>query len=99
MNAPTLPAVSSKYGAPMGRQDKPAGSPLIERKFYLQRVPLDSGGYDSGGAYWGIGQPLYWAHWSGSGTDSLIEFFLRARSREAAKLEVQRRHPGARFYR
>jgi hypothetical protein len=26
----------------------------------LRRVTLDSGGYDQGGAYWGIGKPLYY---------------------------------------
>lgn len=30
-------------------------------KWQLQRVQLNSGGYDSGGAYWGIGAPLYCA--------------------------------------
>lgn len=86
-------------GAAMGRIDKPAENPLIPRKFYLQHIPLDSGGYDSGGAYWGIGSRLYWASWTGNGADSEIEFFFRARNREAAKAEVLLRHPGARFYR
>ncbi len=29
-------------------------------RFHLQHVPLDTGGYDRGGAYWGLGDPLYW---------------------------------------
>lgn len=28
-------------------------------KIYRKRVRLDSGGYDMGGVYWGIGAPLY----------------------------------------
>lgn len=28
-------------------------------KVYTKRVRLDSGGYDQGGAYWGLGSPLY----------------------------------------
>lgn len=48
-----VPAVSGRYGAPMGRpsdamdHDAP---PAIRR---ASRVPLNSGGYDRGGAYWG----------------------------------------------
>jgi len=99
MSVPTLPDVNSKHGAPMGRPETPARWPSIPRKFYLQRVPLDSGGYDRGGAYWGLGPRLYWASWQGDGADSSIEFFFRARDREAAKAETIRRHPGARFYR
>jgi len=84
-----------KRGASMGRQDNPSLWPNATRKFTLQRVRINSGGYDSGGAYWGIGQPLYWANCeSGS-----IEFFFRARDRAAAKQELLKRHPGAKFYR
>ena len=28
-------------------------------KVYQRRVPMIDGAYDSGGAYWGIGRPLY----------------------------------------
>jgi len=31
------------------------------RRFYLQYAPLDSGGYDAGGAYWGSGGRVYLA--------------------------------------
>ena len=61
MSSPKLCDVGSKYGAPMGRNGcRPLNfnAPL---KFYLRRVPLNSGGYDSGGAYWGLGSPLYYA--------------------------------------
>jgi hypothetical protein len=54
------PPVSCRYGAPMGRHTGPEPGSLGDR-WHLRRVPLDSGGYDSGGAYWGAGLPLYWA--------------------------------------
>jgi hypothetical protein len=28
-------------------------------KVYCRRVPINSGGYDSKGTYWGVGEPLY----------------------------------------
>lgn len=88
MAAPRLPDVSSRYGAPMGRPDRPTAFDLTDskgnrfaldfgapRRFYLRRVPLDGGGYDAGGAYWGIGAPLFWAC-SDSGVT--VERFYRA---------------------
>lgn len=63
--------VSTKYGAPMGRANKGKEPITItsgrnnrivkknQTKVYQKRVRLDYGGYDSGGAYWGIGSPLY----------------------------------------
>ena len=81
--------VNSTYGAPMGRHTGPSldqeAGPL-----YLRRVRLDAGGYDSGGAYWGLGQPL----WEAMDQDGNIEIF-RSRDRAAAKA----RYPEAKFYR
>lgn len=57
-----LPEVSSRYGAPMGRPNAAPANWQADpepRSLRLVKVPLDSGGYDSGGAYWGHGQPLY----------------------------------------
>lgn len=82
-------------GASMGRADRPSLCPQVSRKFTLRRVRINSGGYDEGGAYWGLGAPLYWACCD---TGS-IDFFFRAANRDAAKLETLTRHPGARFYR
>lgn len=75
--------VSSKYGAPMGRAS--FGNP--ESKIRLFRVRLDSGGYDDGGAYWGLGQALYCAT---DGAD--YRKFVRANSRLAAiaELDIER---------
>lgn len=102
-----LPNVGGPYGAPMGRRSYHTGKPDSEQpfKFSLQHVRLDRGGYDSGGAYWGIGRPLYVAV-----ADSLWveaeqrdaegpEFYFRADDRDSAKAEVIARYPNAKFYR
>lgn len=47
--------VNCKYGAPMGRCD--VGTPT--GKVFKRKVPVNSGGYDCGGAYWGLGPTLY----------------------------------------
>lgn len=64
-------------------------------KVTLQRVRLDSGGYDHCGAYWGIGQPLYWA----ATDDGQLDETFRAASRDAAKAHVRETIPAATFYR
>ncbi len=67
------PQCSGSYGSPMGR-GKAGAEDLIEhldaclpeeaRIRYL-RIPLNSGGYDPGGAYWGLGISLYCLHVAG----------------------------------
>lgn len=52
-----LENVSSTYGAPMGRRDSASLETAVPRFVRLQRVRLDSQGYDSGGAYWGLRRP------------------------------------------
>jgi hypothetical protein len=47
----------SQYGASMGRSEY--GSPMEGELCGLHRIPIDKGGYDSGGAYWGSGRPLF----------------------------------------
>jgi hypothetical protein len=50
--------VDTRRGAPMGRFGNGA-RPTDNTRVFRRRVYLDSGGYDKGGAYWGIGNPLY----------------------------------------
>lgn len=69
--------VSSKYGAPMGRRDY-GNTP--ENGIRLFRVYLDAGGYDNGGAYWGLGMPLYCAE-----KDDYQRFIRAASRKEAAE--------------
>lgn len=64
-------------------------------KVALRRIHIDRGGYDSGGAYWGLGQPLYWAGDDEGGLD----MFFRASNRAAAKAHVLDLYPDAKFYR
>lgn len=74
--------VSSARGAPMGRRTYmgQAGP----RSISLFKVRLDHGGYDDGGAYWGInsrGTYLYCARTD----DGEYRQFVRAASREDAR--------------
>ena len=100
------PEVNAKYGAPMGRPssksytDKQGRTFEITvnedaRPFRLVRCPLDSGGYDRGGAYWGLGESLYFYE----GPLSDISGYVRGRTREKAKEAVRSLHPKAKFYR
>ena len=82
----------SMYGASMGRRDTDIPRNTTA-KLRLYRVPLNSGGYDPGGAYWGTGTPLYCAELN-TDESTMIEYF-RAYDREDAKS----RFPSARFYR
>lgn len=100
------PKVNGKFGAPMGRASK---NTFTDRKgrtwelnvtpdakpFRLVRCPLDSGGYDRGGAYWGIGESLYYYE----GPLSDISGYVRGRTRELAKQAVNKLFPLAKFYR
>lgn len=91
------PEVNGRYGAPMGRptttehtvNDQAAPMRLV-------RVRLDSGGYDAGGAYWGLGEPLYYFEASPAG---LVSGYVRGKTREDAKRAVRELHAAARFYR
>lgn len=99
------PNVSGKYGAPMGRMSHNSYTDKQGRTFEITvnenagpfrliRCPLDSGGYDRGGAYWGLGAPLYYYE----GPLSDISGYVRGKTREAAKAAVRETHPKARFY-
>lgn len=80
-----FPKVSGTYGAPMGRH----GGTLQTERIRLFRVRLDAGGYDDGGAYWGIGAPL----WCADDGDGGMQF-VRAPTRAAAcaALEIDPAH-------
>lgn len=85
-----LAKVDSRYGAPMGR----ASDAALAGRVRLGRVRLSRGGYDAGGAYWGLGEPLWRAEGAECG-----ERFLRAPDRDVAKAVLRRADPGARFFR
>jgi hypothetical protein len=77
------PPVSSRYGAPMGRHTGPSPSGEGQR-WQLRRIRLDAGGYDPGGAYWGLGLPLYWC----MNEDGQEAFFRLERSDYAEAYEA-----------
>lgn len=77
--------VDCSRGAPMGRSNHIEHP--IEQKLFLREVPLDKGGYDKGGTYWGLYQTLYCAY-NGEGT----RIFIRANSRESAKKLISGAH-------
>jgi hypothetical protein len=99
MTQPALPGSPYWLGNPMlgaahGRpQQRPKGLPA--QRWYLRRVRINSGGYDEGGAYWGIGEPLWYAA-SESGEATM---FFRARDRVEARAYVVAAFPGATFWR
>lgn len=108
MASPKLCDVSSRYGAPMGRPAFRPADKSMPLKFHLQRVRIDNGGYDSGGAYWGHGEQLYWAcsveevetsMWvPGRQEVSTVELYARACDREDAKTAVRTQYPNATFF-
>ena len=81
---PTIGKGYSARGADMGRSCYGFAQDCKPRSVRLFRLPIDSGGYDPGGAYWGIGGPLYCA------VDDEGEFrrFMRAGSREEARQKM-----------
>lgn len=83
----------NEYGSDMGRPTYMPGAPSQPIKLHLERVPIDRGGYDRGGAYWGLGDPLYVAHAED------VQLFYRAKSRDDAKAATKLDIPGATFYR
>lgn len=78
---PTIGRGYDERGASMGRdhwRSEPAA-----RSVRLFHLPIDSQGYDPGGAYWGVGRRLYCA------TDcEEYRAFVRADSREDAIREL-----------
>lgn len=69
----------SQYrGAPMGRVAAGCESPDKAARIYASRVRINGGGYDSGGAYWGLGKPLYYVEQGGR------ETWIRAADRASA---------------
>lgn len=76
-----FPKTNCQYGAPMGQREYGLPQNLARRSVNLFRVKLDSGGYDDGGAYWGISAPLFCAT-NGGG----YRRFVRASNRAHAAL-------------
>lgn len=93
------PPVNARYGAPMGRSGDYLGALTGTtgddwRPFTLRRLPLDAGGYDAGGAYWGLGEPLFYWHTAsveipqGRTAPEIAHGYIRAGNRDAAKAHI-----------
>lgn len=85
-SVPPLATVGGRYGAPVGR----AGDDLAGQRAALVPVPLDPGGYDAGGAYWGHGAPL----WRAVALDGGGQAFARAETRQDAARIMETEHEG-----
>lgn len=81
---PSIGKGYSERGASMGR-DEWRGEP--EGEVTLYKLPIDSGGYDPGAAYWGSPDNLYYAVDEGG----KFRYFVRAASMEEAEAEIRRR--------
>lgn len=102
---PNFPTPESRAAWVAQLEEKAAGfrariahlerTPADAQRFYLERLPLDSGGYDRGGAYWGHGEPLY----RFESADGCLSGFLRADDRDEAKEAVREDYPRALFFR
>ena len=77
----------------MGRSGRYASANWSGR-LYARKVALDSGGYDSGGAYWGIGQTLFCVYNNQEGENE-IYYFERAANRAALIAAVRVAWPNA----
>ncbi|TVQ30558.1 MAG: hypothetical protein EA356_14920 [Geminicoccaceae bacterium] len=64
-------------------------------KVRLSRLRIDGGGYDEGGAYWGLGDPVWWARDDGD----RLDMFTRAATRDEAKAAILARAPRVTFWR
>ena len=85
-----LSNVSSRYGAPMGRQTIDNNP---EAKVCVFHVRMYDYCYDKGGAYWGMGTPLYAAIGDG------FQTFTRAENRTDAIEYFTEKYPNLKFYR
>ncbi len=71
------------------------GDPDYAGKLTLQLVPLNAGGYDRLGTYWGHDRSLYWY----ASADGTIDGTVRALNRSVDKWTVGVLYPKARFWR
>lgn len=100
----------SERGADMGRPTFLPNDRSVEVKLRLVRMRLDSGGYDSGGAYWGCRDYPHRIYWAESAEEfelgmydrppvGTIEMTVDATSRAEAKSKIRELLPNAKFYR
>ncbi len=105
------PKADCRYGAPMGRPFLVPEDPGERLRIFVAEAPLDEGGYDAGGAYWGLrrnGANLYWFESQRDDVELAVRFFpgdrygrvsgmLEAGSREEAERQLKVKIPGAKI--
>ena len=93
------PRELSPRGASMGRDASPPGwcNPRLMR---VHAMPIDAGGYDPGGAYWGGPSPSAGRMWTAHGQDGdrFAVAHCRARTKAEAVARFAERYPEARIY-
>lgn len=82
----------------MGRTANVPFEPDSLNPLFLCKVALDSGGYDNGGAYWGLRLGREWLYCYGSAQTGML-CFIDAVSRQAAKDAILEMYPEAKFKR
>lgn len=100
MKHPELKVLHSRYGGPMGRRDTVLSNGV--GKYHLYKMTMVGyGSYDSGGAYWGQGNPVFGYMYRAYRQldEGLEQCFVRAVDRDEAKEEVRKVFKGATFYR
>ncbi len=94
-----LEALADRMEEKTGERHAFAVNTTDPRKFYLQAIRINGGGYDAGGAYWGErrrGETLYRAV-SDSGVE--VVRYIDAADRDDAKRIIRKEFPLATFYR
>ena len=84
-----------KRGAALGRRtvhDAPRDAAV---RLTIRRVPLNQGGYDRNGTYYGTGAPLFWY----ADDNGEIDAVVRAKDIEEAKAKALAVYPHATFKR
>lgn len=110
MTAIKLRKAYSERGADSGRPAFLPNDRSLVVKLRLVRMRLDSGGYDAGGAYWGIRTPPNKIYWAESVEEfelgmydrppvGTVEMTVDATSRAEAKCKIRGLLPNAKFYR
>lgn len=84
----------SQYGASMGRMDCLPDDRTEPVKLRMEKLRMYDGAYDKGGAYWGMGTPLYCAWGHDSNGDSVC-LYVRAHLRRTAIAKVLSQLPNA----
>lgn len=87
MTQPTLGRANFLIDPDTRKRFDPPGKVHL-RRMYLTR------GYDDGGAYWGTGDPLWWALCP----ETRAERYIRAASRTKAKRIINHMWPRATFF-